>query len=194
MKIKFGTLLAMLLCGACFVTHAVPIASTTYESNYGGVYDIQCTVGACDEASSIAWTFGYTLDHNTEEQSEWEYTLSGGGAPEQTYVSSPGSVFRSGVFGSVAAQSWQLITAPALSSVRGFGLDVVIILKGVIPFDCVFGHPCDGLAVIGHFSEVAVERLSSIVDAPAVPLTQYIAFQALGSIEDPNCIFAEGGG
>ena len=186
MKSKFGSLLAMLLCGASFVTHAVPI---TYEHDYGGVYDIQCTAGTCAEPKSIAWTFSYTLDEGNEETSGWVYTLSEGEEPVQTYVSSQGSLFRRLPNTTSGASVWQVFTAPQVDPLAGFGFTTILLGAGRLD-GCIYRESCEAVAVIAHWSSSGAAEASTLISAlrqdDAGPLVLMIpAFQAFGYVSDP---------
>ena len=185
MKSKFGSLLAMLLCGASFVTHAVPI---TYEHDYGGVYDIQCTAGTCAEPLSIAWTFSYTVDPTVEADSAWKYTLSPGTANEQAYESSTGSFFR--VFGDTSvAHLVQLVTAPHGITLPELGIDTLLVFLGG-GVGCVVRPVCDGLGLVGHWIAPSAEGLAVLHDLAVgelgISLSALTLNQSmLGSFSDP---------
>lgn len=117
MKIKFGTLLAMLLCGASVVTHAVPITTPpiTYDHNYSGVYTIEGVYPASFGGISKAWTFGYSVNPSEEALSEWEYTLyDAATATDTRYRSSEGSFFRIIESETNGGGMWQFFTAPVV--------------------------------------------------------------------------------
>ena len=188
MKSKFGSLLAMLLCGASFVTHAVPI---TYEHDYGGVYDIQCTAGTCAEPKSIAWTFSYTLDEGNEENSGWVYTLSEGEEPVQTYVSSQGSLFRRLPNSASGASVWRVFTAPQVDPLDGVGFTTILLLSGRLD-GCPYVESCEAVAIMAHWSSSGASEASALFSALRDPEggvsgLEFIVpmYQAVGIVSDP---------
>ena len=103
MKIKFGSLLAMLLCGASFVTHAVPIP--TYTNNYSGEYNCVLTGSLDCTQTATAWRLGYDIQDENQQAARWRFELIDAAFPLQSmvYESGPysqfflGTIFRSGV-------------------------------------------------------------------------------------------------
>ncbi len=189
MKIKFGSLLAMLLCGASFVTHAVPITPITYESNYGGGYDIKCTAGECDDAASIEWTFSYTLNPLDEAASEWKYTLSPMTVDQQEYVSSEGSFFGFVDASSPASQGWVFYTAIHELTADAFGVDTFVVLSGFFA-NCIVAEFCEAVSIGGHYALSDLTGMESLFDGGGVGLFLDLEYliplaQSLGDISDP---------
>ena len=73
MKIKFGSLLAMLLCGASFVTHAGPIP--TYTNNYSGEYNCVLTGSLDCTQTATAWRLGYDIQDENQQAARWRFEL-----------------------------------------------------------------------------------------------------------------------
>ena len=100
MKIKFGSLLAMLLCGASVVTHAGPMP--TYTNNYSGEYNCVLTGSRDCTQTATAWRLGYDIQDENQQAARWRFELIDAASPLQSivYESGPYSYFILGtVFG-----------------------------------------------------------------------------------------------
>ncbi len=194
MKIKFGTLLAMLLCGASFATHAGPIQ--TYLNNYSGVYDTRCinaNPGCGGAGISTAWTFGHTLDGFNEGNSAWEYTLSDDAVgPPTKYVSSPGSFFSILDVGDCVG-CWQVFTAPRYidSILPGFNVyefSTVVVTTNLSNCLGLMGCQATGLVsnwtVVSSSPSTAMSYVLRTDGGQPGYVSDYIA-QAVGDLADP---------
>lgn len=115
MKIKFGSLLAMLLCGASFVTHAVPIP--TYTNNYSGEYNCVLTGSLDCTQTATAWRLGYDIQDENQQAARWRFELIDAAFPLQSmvYESGPYSHFILGTVFGPGVTMYTSFTAPDVS-------------------------------------------------------------------------------
>ena len=190
MKIKFGTLLAMLLCGASVVTHAVPITTPpiTYDHNYSGVYNGEVVNPASFGAISKAWTFGYSVNPMEEALSEWEYTLyDAATATDTRYRSSEGSFFRIIESETNGGGMWQFFTAPVVLPVGSYAFSSAI-LKMEKEGAC--GGPCVAAAVSINVASPELDAVDAVLSQFRGIDGDYLALLApylmvFGDISDP---------
>ena len=175
MKIKFGSLLAMLLCGASFVTHAVPMP--TYTNNYSGEYNCVLTGSQDCTQTATAWRLGYDIQDENQQAARWRFELIDAASPLLPLV------YESGPYSHLI-----------LGTVFGDGVTMYTLWTEqdeVLSFHAI-GF-VGNAAWIGDWSGPALLEMSSeyvaqfFTDASQI-LSIYTVMQAIGSLENPATV------
>ena len=175
MKSKFGSLLAMLLCGASFVTHAGPIP--TYTNNYSGEYNCVLIGSYGCTQTATAWRLGYDIQDENQQAARWRFELIDAASPLQSivYESGPYSHFILGTVFGVGATMYTSLTEQ----------------DEVLSFHSIGFH--GDAAWIGDWSfpalhEMSYEEVAQFFTDADEGLSLYTLMQAVGQMENPSSL------
>ncbi len=185
MKIKFGSLLATLLCGASFVTHAVPIPAD-YTNNYSGEYNCVLTGSQDCTQTATTWKLGYNIQEVDQQAAAWRFELFDltRDVSPIVYESSQRSSLFLGLFlfGTlIGNEGVTLFTAPEEA-------------EGMVSFDVIGVNPLSSggfpiLAWLGHWSVECVQPSICLGFEMTEEVASYFSEgalrQAAGYVDDP---------